>query len=55
MNFNYIVDKAEQGVAITVFFNEDATQEQKDKIGEELKKRRRSSGSELYQCRRSME
>lgn len=38
MNFNYIVDKAEQGVAITVFFNEDATQEQKDKIGENLKK-----------------
>ena len=38
MNFNYIVDKAEQEVAITVFFNEDATQEQKDKIGEELKK-----------------
>ena len=38
MNFNYIVDKAEQGVAITVFFNEDATQEHKDKIGEELKK-----------------
>ena len=38
MNFNYIVDKAEQGVAITVFFNEDATQEQKDKIGEDLKK-----------------
>ena len=33
-----IVDKAEQGVAITVFFNEDATQEQKDKIGEDLKK-----------------
>ena len=31
MNFNYIVDKAEQGVAITVFFNEDATQEQKVK------------------------
>lgn len=39
MNFNYIVDKAEQGVAITVFFNEDATQEQKDKIGEDLKKK----------------
>ena len=38
MNFNYIVDKAEQVVAITVFFNEDATQEQKDKIGEDLKK-----------------
>ena len=38
MNFNYIVDKAEQGVAITVFFNEDATQEQKDKIGEDFKK-----------------
>ena len=38
MNFNYIVDKTEQGVAITVFFSEDATQEQKDKIGEDLKK-----------------
>ena len=38
MNFNYIVDKAEQGVAISVFFNEDATQEQIDKIGEDLKK-----------------
>lgn len=38
MNFNYIVDKAEEGVAITVFFKEDATQAQKDKIGEDLKK-----------------
>lgn len=38
MNFNYIVDKAEEGVAITVFFDENATQEQKDKIGEDLKK-----------------
>ena len=25
MNFQYIVHKAEEGVAITVFFNEDAT------------------------------
>lgn len=37
MNFNYIVDKAEEGVAITVFFDEGATQAQKDKIGEDLK------------------
>ena len=34
---NYIVEKAEEGVAITVFFNDDATQEQKDNIGEQLK------------------
>ena len=39
VNFNYIVEKAEEGVAITVFFNEDATQEQKDAIGKELKKK----------------
>ena len=38
LNFNYIVEKAEEGVAITVFFDEDATQTQKDKIGEQLKK-----------------
>ena len=38
VNFNYIVEKAEEGVAITVFFNEDATQEQKDSIGAQLKK-----------------
>ena len=37
INFNYIVEKAEEGVAITVFFEEDATQGQKDKIGDELK------------------
>ena len=35
VNFNYIV---EEGVAITVFFNEDTTQEQKDSIGAQLKK-----------------
>ena len=29
VNFNYIVEKAEEGVAITVFFEEDATDEQK--------------------------
>ena len=33
MNFQYIVHKAEEGVAITVFFNDDATQEQIDNIG----------------------
>ena len=38
LNFNYIVEKAEEGVAITVFFDEDATQSQKDKIGAQLKK-----------------
>ncbi len=38
INFNYIVEKAEEGVAITVFFNEDATDEQKEEIGESLKK-----------------
>ena len=37
VNFNYIVKKAEEGVAITVFFNEDATKAAKDKIGEQLK------------------
>ena len=29
MNFNYIVQKAEEGVAITVFFDQEATQETK--------------------------
>ena len=38
VNFNYIVEKAEEGVAITVFFNEDITKEQKDTIGAQLKK-----------------
>lgn len=36
-NFNYIVKKAEEGVAITVFFDENATQSEIDNIGEELK------------------
>lgn len=36
INFNYIVEKAEEGVAITVLFDENATDAQKDKIGEEL-------------------
>lgn len=36
VNFNYIVEKAEEGVAITVFFEEDATDEQKDEIGAQL-------------------
>lgn len=37
MNFNYIVQKAEEGVAITVFFEEDLPQSQVDEIGQELK------------------
>lgn len=36
VNFNYIVEKAEEGVAITVLFDEDATQSQKDNIGKQL-------------------
>ena len=36
LNFNYIVEKAEEGVAITVFFEEETTEEQKQAIGEEL-------------------
>lgn len=35
-NFNYIVQKAEEGVAITVLFDEDVTESQIKKIGEEL-------------------
>ncbi len=37
VNFNYMVEKAEEGVAITVFFDEDITSAQRDKIGETLK------------------
>ncbi len=36
VNLNYIVEEAEKNVAITIFFNDDATQEQKDDIGEQL-------------------
>lgn len=37
VNFQYIIRSAEEGVAITVFFTEDATDEQKQEIGEQLK------------------
>ena len=36
MNFRHIVEKVEEGVAITVFFDEDISQSQIKKIGEEL-------------------
>ncbi len=36
VNFQYIIRTAEEGVAITVFFDEDATDEQKDAIGQSL-------------------
>ena len=36
VNFQYIIKTAEEGVAITVFFEEDATEEQKEEIGNEL-------------------
>lgn len=38
MNFNYMVQKAEQGVAITVFFEEGTSDEQIKAVGEALKK-----------------
>lgn len=39
VNFQYIVKSAEEGVAVTVFFEENATKAQIDKIGDELKNR----------------
>ena len=39
VNFQYIIKSAEQGVAITVLFNDDATEEQKKEIGEQLESR----------------
>lgn len=36
VNFQYIIRTAEEGVAITVFFDEDATDAQKRNIGEQL-------------------
>ena len=36
LNFQYIIRTAEERVAITVFFEEDATDEQKEAIGQEL-------------------
>lgn len=39
LNFQFIVKSAEEGVAITVFFDEDATQAQIDNIGDQLKNR----------------
>ena len=36
VNFQYIIRTAEEGVAITVFFDEDATDAQKKEIGEQL-------------------
>ena len=39
VNFQYIIKSAEEGVAITVFFNDDATEEQKKEIGGQLESR----------------
>lgn len=39
VNFQYIIKSAEEGVVITVFFNDDATEEQKKEIGEQLESR----------------
>lgn len=38
INFNYIVEKAEEEVAITVFFDEESTDDEKEEIGEKLEK-----------------
>lgn len=39
MNFQYIIKSAEEGVAITVFFEDDATQAQINRIGDALRER----------------
>ena len=39
VNFQYIIKSAEEGVAITVLFNDEATEEQKKEIGEQLESR----------------
>lgn len=39
LNFQYIIKTAEEGVAITVFFNEDATEDQISNIGKQLESR----------------
>lgn len=39
LNFRYIIQTAEEGVAITVFFDDDATQSQIDNIGDSLRSR----------------
>ena len=39
VNFQYSIKSAEEGVAITVLFNVDATEEQKKEIGEQLESR----------------
>lgn len=39
LNFQYVIKTAEEGVAITVFFEEDATQSQIEEIGEQLESR----------------
>ena len=39
VNFQYIIKSAEEGVAITVLFNDDATEEQKKEIGEQIESR----------------
>ena len=41
VNFQYIIRSAEEGVAITVFFEPDATDEQKQEIGDQAEKSRR--------------
>ncbi len=49
VNFQHIIRSAEEGVAITVFFDEDATDEQMQKaIGEALEARRRRGRSKVH-------
>lgn len=39
LNFQHIIKSAEEGVAITVFFDDEATQDQIDNIGDQLRSR----------------
>lgn len=39
MNFQHIVKNAQEGVSVTVFFNEGTSQERIDAIGEQIKAR----------------
>ena len=54
VNFQHIIKTAEEGVAITVFFEEDATDSEKKAIGKALEARQRCGRSKVHIGRRSM-
>ena len=55
VNFQYIIRTAEEGVAITVFFEEDATDQQKEEIGEQLENHLLEYLAEEYHLEKSFE